>query len=88
MRASSLLVGASLQALTALALPLTTGDASTATATSQLAVSTDSAEYDWQKGYVSEYTIHSSCNATERHELKEGLRQAVEMAEHAKNHSK
>lgn len=42
--------------------------------------------YDWTDGYISEFTIHSSCNATERHELSFGLEQAVLVARHAKEH--
>jgi hypothetical protein len=45
------------------------------------------AAYDWTSGYVSEYPIHSSCNATERHELRQGLNEAVLLAQHAKEHS-
>lgn len=87
MYTSTLLIS-SLQVLSAAAavLPRSTTEAFPAQATSL--PSTGAPEYNWQTGYQSEYTIHSSCNATERHEITEGLRQAVEMAEHAKNHSK
>ena len=44
--------------------------------------------YDWTVGYVSEFPIHSSCNATETHQLRQGLNEAVELAQHAKEHSK
>lgn len=88
MRASTLFI-ASLNALSAAALPLVSTEAATLPATSQLTTtSRDSTAYDWQKGYVSEFPIHSSCNSTERRELTEALRQTVEMAEQAKNHSK
>lgn len=74
----------------ALAYPLGTTNAAVSSApVSELFVSSSNTpEYDWQSSYVSQFTIHPSCNATERHELSEGLRQAVEMAEHAKNHSR
>lgn len=86
---ASVLLVVSLNALSAAALPLLSTEAATLPATSQLTTTSgDSTAYDWQKGYVSEFPIHSSCNSTERRELTEGLRQTVEMAEHAKNHSK
>jgi hypothetical protein len=44
--------------------------------------------YDWTSGYVSEFPIHSSCNASERLELRQGLNEAVILAQHAKEHSK
>lgn len=72
-----------------LAYPLTTANAAVSPdPVSELGVSSGQApKYNWQGDYVSHFTIHPSCNATERHELSEGLRQAIEMAEHAKNHS-
>ncbi|KAF7932146.1 uncharacterized protein EAE97_009167 [Botrytis byssoidea] len=72
----------------ALAYPLTTANAAVfPDPVSELVVSSGQApKYNWQGDYVSHFTIHPSCNATERHELSEGLRQAIEMAEHAKNH--
>ncbi|CAD6448568.1 79caad90-3267-4478-94ec-a8119e0211b5 [Sclerotinia trifoliorum] len=84
MHVSSFLI-VSINAFGALAYPLTT--TTSAAPVSELVVSSSDAQaYNWQSGYVSHFTIHPSCNATERHELSEGLRQAVEMAEHAKNH--
>ncbi|TGO81606.1 hypothetical protein BPOR_1085g00020 [Botrytis porri] len=73
----------------ALAYPLAAGIAAVSPdPVSELVVSSSHAPaYNWKSGYISHFTIHPSCNATERHELSEGLRQAVEMAEHAKNHS-
>ncbi|TGO32516.1 hypothetical protein BHYA_0310g00030 [Botrytis hyacinthi] len=72
----------------ALAYPLTTANAAVSPdPVPELVISSGQAlEYNWQGDYVSHFTIHPSCNATERHELSEGLRQAIEMAEHAKNH--
>lgn len=40
----------------------------------------------WDAGAVSEYTIHDSCNATQASQIADGLREAVELAEHAKDH--
>ncbi|KAF7869751.1 hypothetical protein EAF04_004535 [Stromatinia cepivora] len=87
MHVSSFLI-VSINAFGALAYPLLTTNAAVSPApVSELVVSSgDAPAYNWQSGYVSQFTIHSSCNATERHEISEGLRQAVEMAEHAKNH--
>ncbi|CAG8972068.1 hypothetical protein HYALB_00004934 [Hymenoscyphus albidus] len=42
--------------------------------------------YDWRAGYVSEFTIHGSCNATERNQISQGLDEAVLLAQHAKEH--
>ncbi|KPI39708.1 Major allergen Asp f 2 [Cyphellophora attinorum] len=40
----------------------------------------------WNAGAVTEYTIHESCNATQASQIADGLREAVELAEHAKAH--
>lgn len=40
----------------------------------------------WDAGAVTEYIIHESCNATQASQIADGLREAVELAEHAKNH--
>lgn len=40
----------------------------------------------WNAGAVTEWNIHTSCNASERYQLKKGLAEAVELAEHAKAH--
>jgi hypothetical protein len=89
MHTSTLLLS-SLQVLaaTAAVLPRSTTATDSFLAESTSLPSTGSSAYNWQNGYQSEYTIHSSCNTTERREITEGLRQATEMAEHAKNHSK
>jgi hypothetical protein len=88
MRASTFLLGASLQALHAAALPVVASD-SPITATSLAATSSPTAvPYDWSAGYNSEFTIHQSCNATERREIALGLEGAVTLARHAKDHSK
>ncbi|TQS34967.1 hypothetical protein Golomagni_04629 [Golovinomyces magnicellulatus] len=42
--------------------------------------------YDWTSGYNGDFTLHSSCNATQRHELLRGLNDAVKLAKHAKEH--
>lgn len=40
----------------------------------------------WDAGAVTEFPIHSSCNATEARQLRVGLAEAIELAEHAKEH--
>ncbi|KAF7952842.1 hypothetical protein EAE96_006067 [Botrytis aclada] len=87
MHVSSFLI-ASFNTFAVLAYPLTIGNAAVSPdQVSQPIVSLGYATaYNWQNDFVSHFTIHPSCNATERHELSEALRQAVEMAEHAKNH--
>jgi hypothetical protein len=40
----------------------------------------------WDAGAVTEYTIHESCNTTQASQIADGLREAVELAEHAKAH--
>lgn len=40
----------------------------------------------WDTGSVSQYLIHSSCNATQRHMIATGLNETIELAEHARDH--
>ena len=40
----------------------------------------------WDAGAVNQYTIHESCNSTQAAQIADGLREAVELAEHAKDH--
>ena len=40
----------------------------------------------WDAGAVTEYTIHESCNSTQASQIAGGLREALELAEHAKDH--
>jgi hypothetical protein len=40
----------------------------------------------WNEGAVTEFPIHSSCNATQRRQIELGLSDAVTLAEHAKSH--
>ena len=88
MRLSSVLVGVSLQALQAAALPVGASDSPFTSTSPALASSTPAAPvYDWSSGYVSQFVIHPSCNSTERHEITSGLEQAVIIAKHAKEHS-
>lgn len=47
---------------------------------------TGPAVYDWTKGGVKEFTIHQSCNATERVQLRQGLNEAIAVATHARDH--
>ncbi|KFX99104.1 hypothetical protein V490_01946 [Pseudogymnoascus sp. VKM F-3557] len=85
MRLSSVLVGVSLQAIQAAALPVGASD-SPFTSTSPALASSTPTPYDWSSGYVSQFVIHPSCNSTERHEITAGLEQAVTIVQHAKEH--
>ncbi|CDM33564.1 hypothetical protein DTO013E5_7415 [Penicillium roqueforti] len=40
----------------------------------------------WDAGAVNEFPIHSSCNATQRRQIAQGLNETIAIAEHAKNH--
>jgi hypothetical protein len=42
--------------------------------------------YNWQANSTTEFPIHSSCNVTERNQIKQGLDEAVILARHAKDH--
>lgn len=35
---------------------------------------------------MQEYPIHSSCNATEERQIRQGLNEAIELASHARDH--
>ncbi|KAG9233012.1 putative peptidase family-domain-containing protein [Amylocarpus encephaloides] len=85
MRSSILLAGLCSVGINAAALPVTQRDTplSFEPETDQTPIP---AAYDWKAGYVSEFPIHSSCNASERHELARGLEEAVLLAQHAKEH--
>ena len=58
---------------------------STATATASSS-SSSATPYDWRKGAVDQYPIHSSCNATERRQLRRALNETVDLAAHARDH--
>lgn len=40
----------------------------------------------WDEGAVSSYSIHSSCNSTQRAQIAAGLNETILLAEHAKEH--
>lgn len=40
----------------------------------------------WDHGAVSQYPIHSSCNATQRAQIAAGLNETILLARHAKDH--
>lgn len=40
----------------------------------------------WDAGAVTQFPIHSSCNATQRRQLELGLNETVTLAQHAKDH--
>lgn len=82
MRTSTLLFAAAF-IYTATALPF-----ASSTKSSESSLSTGGSKpYDWSAGYASEFSIHSSCNATERRQLEFALEETVELAKHAKEHS-
>ncbi|KAF4978544.1 hypothetical protein FZEAL_5077 [Fusarium zealandicum] len=57
------------------------------TQTKDAAESTKTSDvYDWADGWTKKYPIHQSCNSTLRRQLEVGLDEAVELAEHAKDH--
>lgn len=46
----------------------------------------DHEQHSWNEGAVTEYQIHSSCNETQSTQITAGLEEAMELAEHAKEH--
>ena len=42
--------------------------------------------YSWSEGWQSSYPIHPSCNITLKRQLEDALGEAVELAQHARNH--
>ena len=40
----------------------------------------------WDTGAVTQFAIHSSCNATQRRQIELGLSEATTLASHARNH--
>ena len=40
----------------------------------------------WDSGAITEYPIHSSCNATQRLQIETGLNEAIALAMYAKEH--
>lgn len=40
----------------------------------------------WNAGAVTEFRIHQSCNASQAFQLRQGLSEAIELAQHAKDH--
>lgn len=42
--------------------------------------------YDWSEGWQSSYPIHPSCNSTLKRQLEDALGEAVQLAQHARNH--
>lgn len=40
----------------------------------------------WNSGAVTEFQIHPSCNASQRLQIQTGLNEAVQLAQHAKEH--
>lgn len=88
MHTSTFLVGLFAQAVLAavLPLPVTERDTPLSFADDTSSQAPFAVAYDWKAGYVSEFPIHSSCNATERNQISKGLEEAVLLAQHAKEH--
>ncbi|KAK2604596.1 hypothetical protein N8I77_007509 [Diaporthe amygdali] len=40
----------------------------------------------WNAGGITEFRVHPSCNASQAHQLRQGLDEAVQLAQHAKDH--
>lgn len=40
----------------------------------------------WNAGAVNQFSIHSSCNSTQRRQIELGLNETITLAEHAKDH--
>lgn len=40
----------------------------------------------WDAGAITQYPIHSSCNATQRLQIETGLNESIALANHAKEH--
>lgn len=40
----------------------------------------------WNAGAVTEHPIHSSCNASEAAQIRQGLAEAIALADHTKQH--
>lgn len=45
-----------------------------------------SVQLPWNAGEVTEFRIHNSCNASQEYQLRQGLNEAIELAQHAKDH--
>lgn len=57
------------------------------TQTAEATKATGSAEaYDWAEGWKKTFPIHQSCNSTLHRQLTNGLDEAVQLAQHAKDH--
>lgn len=61
-------------------------EASETKSASQSSHTSGSSVYDWSEGWVKDYPIHQSCNATLRRQLSNALDETVQLAQHAKDH--
>lgn len=77
-------LAATLLAPTVLALPLPAGE-STATSTEVVAAAS-STPFVWNKGGVDTFTIHQSCNATNRNQLLRAFSDLEDVTSHARDH--
>lgn len=84
MKTQGLLVALAATGLTAS--PLAT-EKGTPTAITGTPTSTPKPEaYNWADGWQASFPIHSSCNSTLRSQLQVALDDAVQLAQHARNH--
>ncbi len=84
MKTSSLVMA--LAATGVMASPLAT-EKGTPTSLITTATSTPKADaYKWSEGWQASFPIHSSCNSTLRAQLQVALDDAVQLAQHARNH--
>lgn len=62
------------------------GREATKTQSSAESTKTSESSNEWSEGWTKEYPIHRSCNATLHRQLSNGLNEAVQLAQHAKDH--
>lgn len=68
-----------------IASPLAERATSTSSVTAPISSATPTT-YSWSEDWNTSFPIHKSCNSTLRAQLDSALNEAVQLAEHAKNH--
>jgi hypothetical protein len=81
-----LLMNLLLSAAIAAALPVTETSEKAQPQRAQLQPFSQNGLAPWNAGAVDHYSIHSSCNATQRRQIEMGLNETIILAEHAKAH--
>ncbi|OAA70725.1 major allergen Asp F2 [Cordyceps fumosorosea ARSEF 2679] len=69
-----------------MASPLATDKATPTTLVTTPTTTPKAGGYNWAEGWQASFPIHSSCNSTLRAQLQGGLDDAVQLAQHARNH--